>query len=92
MTLLHSDCRYWLAREKDLRQVELVDGCHGSPEGVAQAIKLMHRIFGDEGPWLMVEIHPAPDAGAAEINEGAAADCAALVQGRPLPDGSERTS
>lgn len=84
--LIHPDCRYWLVRvtraESGNRALELVDGCHGSPEGVAQAIKLHHRIFGDEGPWLMAEVHAAPNAGDAPISEEAAATCAALVQGR----------
>jgi hypothetical protein len=76
--LQSSDCRYWLARETGGRGVELVDGCHDSPEGVAKAAKLMGRIFRDEGPWLMVELHPMPDLDP-PINEEAARDCAYLV-------------
>lgn len=58
--------------------VELVDGCHGSPEGVAKAAKLIGRIFNDAGPWLMVELHDLPDLDP-PINEQAAQTCAHLV-------------
>lgn len=58
--------------------VRLVDGCHGSPEGVVKAAKLMGRIFRDEGPWVMVKVEPLPDMGV-PINEQAAQDCANLL-------------
>lgn len=58
--------------------IELVDGCHGDAEGVAQAAKLHGRIFGSEGPWLMVEIRDVPDGDVA-INEEAAETCANLM-------------
>jgi hypothetical protein len=72
------DCRYWLGRETAPGKVDLVDGCHDGPEGVAQAAKLFSRIFRDEGPWVMVEIHPMPDLDP-PINEDAARDCAYLI-------------
>lgn len=37
------------------------DGPHSTPEGVAKAAKLIGRIIGDDGPWVMVEVHPLPD-------------------------------
>lgn len=72
------DCRYFLARQAGPMQVELVDGCHGSPEGVAKAAKLLGHIFRDDGPWIMVELHELPDIDP-PINEGAANACAHLV-------------
>lgn len=75
----HPDCRYWLARQTGPMAVQLVDGCHGSPAEVAKAIKLMSGIFKDDGPWLMVELHPAPDATDAQVNEEAVAACAVLL-------------
>lgn len=75
-----SVCRYFLARRTVGMQVEIVDGCHDSPEGVAKAKKLHTRIFGEEDGWLMVEVHPIPDLDP-PINEDAAASCAALVRG-----------
>lgn len=72
------ECRYFLARQTGPMAVELVDGCHDSPEGVARAAKLIGRIFRDEGPWLMVELHPLPDMDP-PINEEAARSCAYVV-------------
>jgi hypothetical protein len=72
------ECRYFLARRSEPMEVELVDGCHSSPEGVAKAAKLLGRIFRDEGPWIMVELHPMPDLDP-PINEDAARDCAYLI-------------
>lgn len=83
--LLHPDCRYYLAKQTGPMAVELVDGCHGSPEGVAQAAKLLSRIFGQEGPWLMVELHPVSDVDV-PINEDAAATCRALVENHALDE------
>lgn len=71
-------CRYFLARASGPMSVELVDGCHGSPEGVAKAAKLLRHIFRDEGPWLMVELHAMPDVDP-PINEDAANTCAHLI-------------
>lgn len=83
------NCRYWLARALpkrdgvvENRRVELVDGCHGDPEGVVKAARLHERIFDQEGPWLMVTIADVPDL-AVEINEDAAETCAALMRGEP---------
>ena len=72
------ECRYFLAREIGPMAVELVDGCHDSPEGVAKAAKLMDRIFSAKGPWVMVEIYDMPDVDP-PINEQAAKDCSYLV-------------
>jgi hypothetical protein len=78
---------YWLAQElpraKGLyRSVALIDGCHSSPDGVAQAKKLMQRIFGEEGTeYIMVTLDPVPDKDI-PINEEAAAICAAAVSAR----------
>jgi hypothetical protein len=67
-SLLHDDCRYWLAKQTGSMSVQLVDGCHGDPEGVALAKKLHTRLFEDEGPYIMVEIHALPDLDP-EVNE-----------------------
>jgi hypothetical protein len=80
VTLLHADYRYYLARQTGPMAVELVDGCHGHPDGVAKAAKVHGRIFGDQGPWFMVEIHALPDDDPS-INEEAAAICARLIEG-----------
>jgi len=58
---------------------ELLDGPHGEPEGVAKAIKLYERIFGDDGPWVMVEVLSLPDFDP-PINEAAADTCRALIE------------
>lgn len=82
-TLFHATCRYWLAKQTGPMAVELVDGCHGAPEGVVEAAKLHQRIFGDAGPYLMVEVHELPNLDVA-INEDAAATCAHLImEGTP---------
>lgn len=72
------DCRYFLAKQTGPMAVELVDGCHDSPEGVAKAAKLIGHIFNDKGPWVMVELHDMPDLDP-PINEQAAQTCAHLV-------------
>jgi hypothetical protein len=72
-------CRYFLAERDGPMAVRLVDGCHDSPEGVMQALKLHRRIFGREADWCMVEIHTLPDLDP-PINEAAADDCAHLVR------------
>lgn len=72
-----SGCRFWLGR-RDGNTVRLEDGCHSDPEGVAKAAKLHERIFGDRGPWVMVEIQDVPDLDP-PINEKAAQECAHLV-------------
>lgn len=77
-SLAHPTCRYWLAQETGQGNVRLVDGSHDSPEGVAKAAKLMQRIFRDDGPWLMVEIHAMPDIDVS-INEEAAQAVGNLV-------------
>lgn len=77
MADLHPDCRFWLGRVEG-NVVHLEDGCHGGPEGVAKAAKLIKRIFGDERDWVMVEMHPMPDLDP-PINEDAASSCAAMV-------------
>lgn len=74
----HGPC-YWLARIDANGHVETVDGCHSTPDGVAQAAKLHHRIFGAEDEWFMVKIEPIPAWADVQINEQAAADCAALL-------------
>jgi hypothetical protein len=86
---LHPNCRYWLA-SYDHPTVRLEDGCHNSPEGVAEAAKLHKRIFGAEGPWIMVELHPLPDMDV-PINEESAEICAQLVQ-RHRRSGAEPVS
>lgn len=81
MTLFSEDCRYYLARQAGPMAVELVDGCHGSPEGVAKAAVLHERIFGaSAGEWLMVELHALP-TGDVAINDEAAETCRRLVAG-----------
>jgi hypothetical protein len=55
----HSGDCYWLARMNG-KYVETVDGCHSSPEGVAQAAKLYHRLFGAEDDWFVVKVEPIP--------------------------------
>jgi hypothetical protein len=71
---------YWLAKLNPDQSIQEVDGCHSTPEGVAKAAKLHHRIFGAEDGWFIVKIEPLPPWGNAEINEQSAAECAALVQ------------
>jgi hypothetical protein len=61
-------------------QVELLDGYHPTPEGVAKAAKLFGRIFNDTRPFVMVEVHDLPDLDP-PINEEAADTCASLVRG-----------
>jgi hypothetical protein len=75
----HDGPCYWLARGSG-QHFELVDGCHSSPDGVVQAAKLHHRIFGAEDDWFMVKVEPLPPWGDAPINEQAASDCAALIR------------
>jgi hypothetical protein len=82
-SLFTDDCRYYLARQAGPMSLELVDGCHGDPAGVAKAAKLHGHIFGSEGPWIMVELRPVPDIDV-QIDEDAAATCAALVKGAHL--------
>lgn len=53
-------CRFFLARDTGRNWPECIDGCHDSPAGVVKAAELIKRISGDEGPWLMVEVHPLP--------------------------------
>lgn len=74
------DCRFFLGRTHGpgLGAVELVDGCHSDAEGVARAAKLIGRIFNDDGPWVMVELHPLPDLDP-PINDADAELCANLV-------------
>lgn len=80
MTLFSKDCRFYLARQTGPMSVELVDGCHGSPEGVAKGAALHERIFGARADeWLMVEMHPMPAADGVAINEDAAEVCRQLV-------------
>jgi hypothetical protein len=74
---LHPDCRFWLGRI-DGNVVHLEDGCHGGPEGVAEAAKLIKRIFHKDGPWVMVELHEMPDLDP-PINDEAADACAYVV-------------
>lgn len=82
MTLFSKDCRFYLARQTGPMSVELVDGCHGSPEGVAEAAVVHERIFGVRaGEWLMVELHPLPPTDDVVINEEAAETCRQLVDG-----------
>jgi len=84
-------CNLYLARETTGMQVEIVDGGHDSPAGVARAAKLNERIFGHSDRWVMVEIHELPDLDA-PINEEAADVCAKLVRGseirQPKPEAS----
>lgn len=68
------DCRYFLAEMTGPMSVRLVDGCHDGPEGVAKAAKLIGRIFGKSGPWVMVKIEDVPDIDV-PINEADAALC-----------------
>jgi hypothetical protein len=66
----------------DPMNVEMLDGPHDSPEGVAQAAKLFKRMFSKkefEG-YVMVEVSEVPDTDI-EINEQAADDLARLVDG-----------
>lgn len=81
----HDGPCYWLARENTAGHVELADGCHSTPAGVAKAAKLHHRIFGAEDDWFMVKVEAVPGWGAVPINERAAADCADLLR-RPGTD------
>lgn len=79
-----SERHLWLARAKhtpyDYMVVkEVMDGPHSTPEGVAEAAKLYRRIFGDEGPFAMVEVHPIPDLDP-PIDEDAAGVCRDLIQ------------
>ncbi len=72
-------CNLYLARQTGPMAVELVDGGHDLPEDVARAAKLQDRIFGDNGPWVMVQVHEIPTV-EVSINEEAAADCARMVE------------
>lgn len=76
----HDGPCYWLATLNKDGSIRDVDGCHSTPESVAQAAKLHHRIFGKEDDWFMIKVEPIPPWGNAQINEQAAADCAHLVQ------------
>jgi hypothetical protein len=62
-------------------QVEIVDGGHSTVQGVITAAELASRISNDERPWLMVRIMDMPDMDP-PINEQAADDCAAMINGR----------
>lgn len=73
------DCRYYLAEADGPMSIRLIDGCHGTPEGVAEAATLHSKIFGNTGPWLMVEIYDVPEFNG-KINEDDAALCRELVQ------------
>lgn len=72
---------FYLARSVGPMAVELVDGVHGDPAGVATAARLHAKIFNDAGPWIMVDVRDVPDVDVS-INEEAAATCARLVEGR----------
>lgn len=81
-------CRYYLARESGPMSIQLVDGCHDSPEEVAKAAALHERIFGARtGEWIMVELQAVPGVAVA-INEDAAEVCRRLVAGED-PTGGE---
>lgn len=80
-SLPHEVCRYYLARTTmPGAGIEIVDGCHDSPEGVVEAARLHERIFHAEGPWTMIEATPLPEIAVA-INEDDAELCRALVDG-----------
>lgn len=76
--LYHPECRFYLARQVGPMAVELVDGCHSDHAGVARTAKLIDRILGDRGSWLMVELHELP-AIYAEVDEEAAAACREMI-------------
>lgn len=73
-----SDCRYFLGCDGTLPVA--VDGGHDSPAGVAKAAKLYKKIFKDNGPWVMLEVHALPDLDP-PIDEESAAICAKLIEG-----------
>lgn len=75
------DCRFYLAKSSGPMSIELVDGCHGGPEGVAKAAKLIRGIFGDrdeDAGWFMVEITPVPSQDV-PVNEDAVQACRYLM-------------
>lgn len=76
-------CNLYLARQTTGMQVEIVDGGHDDPAGVAMAAKLNERIFGRSDRWVMVEINELPDIDT-PINEEAASACAKLVRGSEI--------
>lgn len=79
--LPHETCRYYLARTRmPGAGIEIVDGCHDSPEGVVEAARLHERIFHAEGPWTMIEATSLPEI-AVKINEPDAELCRQLVDG-----------
>jgi hypothetical protein len=74
------DRELYLAERAPGMHVQLIDGAHSEPEGVARAMKLHQTIFGRSGEFVMVEIHPLPESDP-EINEEAAEACRAMVSG-----------
>lgn len=76
----HEGPCYWLAHEES-GHIILDDGCHSSPDQVAVAAKLHHRIFGADADWFVVKVEPIPPWGDAPIDEKAAHDCAQMLSG-----------